>query len=197
MKKTDAGILWFGLGVFLIGVGWTGRGTEAFALELPMAPEARESVAPAAAESAAPAATESTAPAAAESIAESAPRLPAGERLEALKSADLAELKAAQEDCLKAAVELTEKVPELREQMRAAYEDARKNSPEIKALQQQIRDVEAKMEQTLRETPAVKEKMQAIEQAQADMMAELQLRTRLAGMIAAKEAAAPAQISEE
>lgn len=189
MKKTDAGILWFGLGVFLIGVGWTGRGTDAFALEPPMAPEARESVAPAAAESTAPAATES--------IAESAPRLPASKRLETLESADLAELKAAQEDCLKAAAVLTEKVPELREQMRAAYEDARKNSPEIKALQQQIRDLEAKMEQALQETPAVKEKMQAIEQAQQDVMAELQLRTRLAGMIAAKEAAAPAQISEE
>jgi hypothetical protein len=198
MKKTGAGLLWPRAALFLLGVCLAGRGPGAFALEMPTAPEMPQAAAPDAPAPAASAELPFTEAAAPEAVAESAPRIPASERLESLKSADLETLKAAQADCMKAAGELTEKVPALREQMRTAYEDARLNSPEAKALHQQIRDLEAKLEQTLRDAPAVKEQLQAIEQAQKDVLAELQLRTALEGMIAAKEDAAkdPAQISE-
>ena len=115
-----------------------------------------------------------------------APLPPPSERLEALKNADLATLKAAREDCIQAAQAYSEKIPELQRQVRAAYEDARLNSPEAQALRQQIAELEAKLAQTLRDAPAVREKQLAIGQAEQDMLAELQLRTTLGGMIAQK-----------
>jgi hypothetical protein len=188
LKKTSAGLLRFHLAVFLAGACWTGWGKGGLAAELPAMlrmPEAGAAVEP-----------ESIPAAAPESGAESVPRLPPGERLETLKSADVKTLKAAQADCLKAAKEFSEKGPELRRQMQKAYEDARLNSPEAKALQQQIRDLETQLEQTLRDAPGVREKLQAIQQAEQDMLAELQLRTALGGLIAAREQTDPAQIPE-
>ena len=97
---------------------------------------------------------------------------------------------------MKKAEELAEKIPELRRQLNEAYEDARLNSPDAKALRQQIRDLEARLEQTLVENPAVQEKQQAIDQAQKDMLEELQVRTQLGALIAAKEGRDPARSPE-
>ena len=196
MKKTGAGWLRFGAGLFLFGAGLTLGGASTFAQDVAVPHQTPARILPDALLPAEASAPESIEPSAPEVVAESAPRPPASERLEALKNADLETLRAAQEECLKAAVELTNKGPVLRREMREAYEEARLNSAESKALQQQIRDLEAKLEQTLKEMPAVKGKLQAIEQAQKDLLAEVTLRTTLAGMIAAKENADPAQAPE-
>lgn len=183
MKKTGAGILSFALGVFVLGGGLTGGGGATLAQDVVKAPEvATEAVAI----PTTPDVPASDAVAVPESTAISAPLPPPSERLEALKTADLATLKAAREDCIQAAQAYSEKIPELQRQVQAAYEDARLNSPEAQALRQQIAELEAKLAQTLRDAPAVKEKQLAIGQAEQDMLAELQLRTTLGGMIAQK-----------
>ena len=187
MKKTGAGILWFGLGIFVLGGGWMGVGGSALAQDIAQASEIATG---------ALAVPTSTDVPASDAVVDSAAVVdlaslpPPSERLEALKTADLAALKAAREDCIQAAQAYSEKIPELRRQIQAAYEDARLNSPEAQALRQQIAELEAKLAQTLRDAPAVREKQLAIGQAEQDMLAELQLRTTLGGMIAQKGGAA-------
>jgi len=107
-------------------------------------------------------------------------------RLEVFKSADLETLKAAQEECMKKASELSTKIPELRQQIKVAYDEARKNAPEIKEMEKQIRAMQANLEQAIGERPEIQEKLQAIEQTERDMLAELQFRTALGGLIARK-----------
>jgi len=196
MNKTCVVFLWSRAGIFLLGACLAGWGTGALATDFPIAPEMPKAVGPGAPESVAAVESESVSPAAPESVAESVPRLPANERLETLKSADLETQKAAQEDCMKAAEELSSKVPDLYQQMRAAYEAASQNDPAIQAMKRQIVDLQVQMEKALENHPAVLEKRQAIDQAQQDMLAELQLRTKLEGMIAAKEQEKPAQTPE-
>lgn len=126
------------------------------------------------------------------------PRPSPDERRAALQDADLAALRAAQDDCLKAAEEISTYVPELHKQMRQTYEDARQNDPVIQDLNRQIAELEARREQLLANHPAVLEKRRAIDQAQQNLLAELRLRTELEGRIAAREpaGAAPAEPAE-
>ena len=183
MKKTGAGVLWFGVGVFVLGGCWMGVGGAALAQDVAQSPKVAPSTMAAPILPDVPESDTVVDSATAEDLA---PLPPPSERLEALKTADLATLKAAREDCIKAAQAYSEKIPELRQQAQAAYEEARLNSPEAQALRQQIADLEAKLAQTLRDAPAVREKQLAIGQAEQDMLAELQLRTTLGGMIAQK-----------
>jgi hypothetical protein len=132
--------------------------------------------------------------ASAESIEVETPRVPVSERMAILKTADLESLKAAQNKCMLAAQELSAKGPVLRKQMSEAYEAA-KSSPEAVAMQQQIDELEKKLEQTLENSPVVQEKVRALAQANDEMLEELQLRTTLMNWIAAKDVA-PVQISE-
>jgi len=138
--------------------------------------------------------SESPEPASPVSIEEPSTRLPVAERMAVLKTADLETLKAAQDECMSAAQELSVKGPILRKQISEAYEAA-KSLPEAVALQKQIKDLEKKWEQTLQESPAVQEKIQELEETNDEMMQELKLRTTLAGWISSK-GAAPEQISE-
>ena len=177
MKKTGAGWLWFCAVVTGLNLTLTASAQEPVA-----APEA-SGPAGAGAENATP----DTPGPAAQIPAELENRLVVLQRLEALRSADLETLKAAQAECMKKAEEWAGKIPELRRQLNEAYEDARLNSPDAKALRQQIRDLEAQLEQGLVANPAVQEKQKAIDQAQQEMLAELQVRTQLGALIAAKE----------
>lgn len=186
MKKTGAGWLWFCAVVTGLNLMLTASAQETAAAPETSGPSAadEENVTP-------------DIPASAPQVpAELEPRLVVLQRLEALRSADLETLKATQAECMKKAEELAEKIPELRRQLNEAYEDARLNSPDAKALRQQIRDLEARLEQTLVENPAVQEKQQAIDQAQKDMLEELQVRTQLGALIAAKEGRDPARSPE-
>ena len=181
MSKTAAELMRSGLGLVLMGIALAAPGRDAFAQEgliAPAAPEAAELAAP-------------------ETAEEIPPPPPIAERMEALKSADLETLKAAQEECLKHARVLTEKIPELRRQIRETYEEARLNAPEALEIKRQIRELEAKLDRTLQDLPAVQEALQSIRQIEQDMLAELQFRTTLGGMIAAKEQAAPAAADVE
>ena len=125
-----------------------------------------------------------------------APRPTPDERLAKLQDADLAALRAAQEDCMQAAQEIATYVPELHRQMRQAYEDARQNDPAIQGLSRQIAELESQREQLLVNHPAVLEKRRAIDQAQQDMLAELRLRTTLEGRIAAQSDGMPVPAPE-
>ena len=211
LEKTGAGILWFGLGLFLLA-GW---GTPGFAqADAAVAADEAAAAESVPAETAAAPAPESAprpanagladlaalraASAAAESAAAEpapmpapAPRLSPEERLANLQDADLAALFAAQDDCLQAAEAISAYVPELHKQMRQAYEDARQNDPAIQGLTQQIAELEAQRERLLANHPAVLEKRRAIDQAQQDMLAELRLRTTLEGRIAAQDEETP------
>lgn len=180
MKTTGAVLSWLGMGLCL-AAAWPHPAAAQVvppAIKLPVAAAVAE--------------PETAAPPATEAVAESPPRLPPDQRLETLKSADLAALKAAADDCLRAAEELTKRIPELHREARAAFEEAR-SSPEAQAMQRQIKDLEAQLVRVLQNASAVLEKQRAIDRAQQDMLAELRLRTTLEGMIAAKESEPPAK----
>lgn len=125
-----------------------------------------------------------------------APRPTPDERLAKLQDADLAALRAAQEDCMQAAQEIATYIPELHRQVRQAYEDAQQNDPAIQGLSRQIAELESQREQLLVNHPAVLEKRRAIDQAQQDMLAELRLRTTLEGRIAAQSDGMPVPAPE-
>lgn len=173
IKKSGAVLLWLGLGLFLSGT-W---GTPALAQEN----SASET----------PAADAAPAPASARPF-----QAQVDQRLAALKTADLEALKQAKEECEKAAKELATKGPALRQAARAAYEDARLNSAEAKEIYRQIEELRQKMDQTLRELPAVKAKQDEVRQLEEALMVELQVRTGLSGLIAAREASAAAAGAE-
>lgn len=118
------------------------------------------------------------------------------QRLEALQSADLATLKDAYAQAEKKAQELAVKGPELRFAARAAYDEARLNSDVAKEIHQQRADLEKQLDQALRDLPEVKEKLEEIEDLEREMLAELRLRTVLAGLIAAREKEMPTPVSE-
>lgn len=118
------------------------------------------------------------------------------QRLEALQSADLATLKDAYAQAEKKAQELAVKGPELRYAARAAYEDARLNSEMAKEFHQRRTDLEQQLDQALRALPEVKGKLEEIEGLEREMLAELRLRTALAGLIAAREKEQPATVPE-
>lgn len=115
------------------------------------------------------------------------------QRLEPLRSANLEALKAAKEECWRKAQELGARGPELRRELRDAYEAARQNSDIAKDYQRRIAELEQQMEQALRDLPEVKAKLAELQQVERDMLVELQVRTALDGLIAAreKEAAQP------
>ena len=150
-----------------------------------------------AASAAAEAAAEAAEP---DSVPAPAARPTPEERLAKLQGADLAALRAAQDECMQAAQEISTYVPELHRQLRQTYEDVRENDPALQGLNRQIAELETQREQLLANHPAVLEKRRAIDQAQQDMLAELHLRSTLEGRIAAQadgtpvpEASAPAE----
>ena len=173
IKKSGAVLLWLGLGLFLSGT-WE---TPALAQEISASETPAAAVAPA--------------PPSARPF-----QAQVDQRLAALKTADLDALKQAKEDCEKAAKELATKGPALRKAAHAAYEEARLNSAEAKAIHAQIEELRQKLDQTLRELPEVKGKLEEIRQVEEALMVELQVRTGLGGLIAAREAGAAAAVPE-
>lgn len=141
-------------------------------------------------------ASESSEAAAPEIPVDFVPPAPAGERLEVLKTTDLATLKAAWDDCNQNLQKLAIQGPRLRIASRAAYEEARLNSDISKEIHRQIADLEQQLDQALRDLPEVKDKLGEIQQVEQAMLAEMNLRTTLAGMIAAREKADAASVSE-
>lgn len=127
-------------------------------------------------------------------VALGALQLQVNERIDPLRAADLETLKKAQEECWNKAQELADRGPELRREAREAYEDARLNSDVAKEYRQQITELEQQLDQALRDLPQVKDKLAEIQQVEREMLLELQVRTALAGMVAARESeAAPAE----
>ena len=180
MNKTGAGVVLPRAGLFLFGVFWLLWGMGSLAQEAPVAVDASES-----GEAAAP-----------EIPVDFVPPAPAGERLEVLKTADLATLKAAWDDCNQNLQKLAIQGPRLRMASREAYEDARLDSDISKEIHRQIADLEQQLDQALRNLPEVKDKLGEIQQVEQAMLAEMKLRTTLAGMIAELEKADAESVSE-
>jgi hypothetical protein len=109
------------------------------------------------------------------------------QRLDGLQSADLAVLEKAQAECWAQAQALGARGSELRQEARAAYEEARQDSELAKEYRRQIQELEDQMDQELRALPQVKGKLEEIQQVEQEMLVELQVRTALAGLIAAKK----------
>lgn len=109
------------------------------------------------------------------------------QRLDGLQSADLATLEKAQAECWAQAQALGARGSELRQEARAAYEEARQDSELAKEYRRQIQELEDQMDQELRALPQVKGKLEEIQQVEQEMLVELQVRTALAGLIAAKK----------
>ncbi len=111
-------------------------------------------------------------------------------RVDSLRTADWETLKKAQDECWEKAQTLGDRAPVLRHEAREAYEEARLNSEIAKDYRQQIATLEKQMDQALRDLPEVKDKLAEIQQVEREMLLELQVRTALAGMMAALESAA-------
>ena len=109
------------------------------------------------------------------------------QRLGDLRSADLATLEKAQAECWAQSQALGARGSELRQEARAAYEEARQDSELAKEYRRQIQELEDQMDQELRALPQVKGKLEEIQQVEQEMLVELQVRTALAGLIAAKK----------
>jgi len=112
MTNNGAGWWRFGVIVFLCGAGWTVAQTmaiseeKAIPLDVPEVEVASAFAPP----------------------AESLPQLSPEERLAELKTADLEAMKAAQQECIRAAQIYSERIPMLRRQAMEAMEEARKNA---------------------------------------------------------------------
>lgn len=179
MNKTGAGLLRSRTGHFLFGACLLAWGTGAFAQEAQAEADAPEAAA-AAPESAAPAAQ----------------RPSAADRVQALKSADLEALRAAWAQCNETAEALAVQAPQLRMASRKAYEEARLNSDIGKDFRRQMLELDGKLDQALRELPEVKDKLEEIQRVERSLLEELQFRTALAGVIAAREKDEAAAASE-
>ena len=172
MKKTGAVLFWLGACFVLSGTG----GVPAYAQKVPAVAE----------------------PAADASAAVAASPIPAlvAQRLETLKSADLDAWKKAKEECEKSARELAIQGPKLRGEARDAYENARLNSDVAKEIQKQMVELDQKLDQTLRDLPEVKSKLEEVQRTEQAMLVELQVRTALGSWIAAREKEAAAAAPE-
>ena len=180
MKMKGAGLMRSRAGVFLYGACLMAWGTGVLAQEAQVEADAS---AASAAES--------------ETLGEAAaPQLPAGDRLEALKSADLETLQAAWARCNEAAQTLAVQAPQLRMAARKAYEEARVNSDIGKDYRRQMSELDEKLDQALRELPEVKDKLEEIQRLERLLQEELRFRTALAGLIAAREKDGAAAVSE-
>ena len=174
MRKRGPDLLRSGVGILLLGAWGTGGWAQEIQIDSTL--DTRPTIM-----AAAPAPTETQEPV---EMAETPARLPAAERLAALQAADLDALQAARDEAMKAAQEYTEKIPELRQRLQQAFEEARTNSPEVKAMRQQIADLEVSITQYLQGLPQVTELTDAIRQAEQGMLEELNLRTALGELIA-------------
>ena len=174
MRKRGPDLLRSGVGILLLGAWGTGGWAQEIQIDSTL--DTRPTIM-----AAAPAPTETQEPV---EMAETPARLPAAERLVALQAADLDALQAARDEAMKAAQEYTEKIPELRQRLQQAFEEARTNSPEVKAMRQQIADLEVSITQYLQGLPQVTELTDAIRQAEQGMLEELNLRTALGELIA-------------
>lgn len=162
LKKSSAGLLRFPLAIGLAGVCLAAWGTGVFAQDVPVAPTAAGE-----------------------------PEIPfqakVAQRIEPLKSLDLDALRKAQAESTQSARDLAAKAPELRRAARDAYEEARLNSEAAKEIQKQRAELDQKLDQTLRDLPEVKDKLAEVQQVEQALLVELQVRTALAGLIAARE----------
>ncbi len=103
--------------------------------------------------------------------------------MEQYEGADLETLKKAYDEILLEARRSSERVPEVRRQVREAYEEARLNLPEALFIQQEIRELEAQLDRVLAESSPVRELLEEIERVQQDMLVKLDVRTALGTLI--------------
>lgn len=180
MKKAGAGILWFGMGAFVL------FGGAAFAQEALEAPAA-------AASEPAPAAT--AASAASPSFAEA--NAQAAARMESLQELELDELKGMLKQLNDSLPALGKKSSELSAELREARNKADREAEEVRALYKQIAEIQAQIAAVTDTLPGVREKLEAYNAAQATMFGEMQFRTKLMGLIRQKEQTGAATVSAE
>ena len=176
MRKTGAGILWFGLGVFVLGGCWMGVGGSALAQgpsEIPPVAAADETAA-------------TPAP-------EAAPAIPAAPDYEYTYPKKLAELNAADVSELRKKLEEVEAeiddvdIAASNAQIQAARTQAESDSPEVKALRAQIARLQEEIGQTIDRDPAVAAAAAGANRTHLEFMDRLNVRTGLLRLIAEKE----------
>lgn len=188
MKKAGAGALCFVVGLWLTGSVWAGEEGAAAAPE-----QAAEAVVEAVAVEAAPA-DEPVAEATADAVS---PRAKAAERLEAVKDLSLDELKGKLAETEAALPGLNQKLGELARAAQETRETAAANSPEIKDLYVQIRALHERIAALTETLPEVQKKTAEQTAVRAELLGEMDFRTRLMGLIRQKEAAEAAQTGAE
>ena len=179
MKKAGAGILWFGMGAFVL------LGGAAFAQDAQEAP-------PPAASEPAPAA-----PAASPALAFSNANAQAAARLEGLKELELDELKGMLKQLNDSLPALGKKSSDLSAELREARDKADREAAEIRELYKEIAALQAKIAAVTDTLPGVREKLEAYNAAQAAMFGEMQFRTKLMGLIRQKENAGAPPVAAE
>ena len=169
MKKTGAGLLLSRLGVFLLGAcvsGWGGSVS------------AQEAAEPAA---------EKPAP----GFSFSQANTQAAARLDSVKGKTADELR----ELLKATNEslpvLNKAASERNAELDAARNVADREAPEIRELYKTIEQLQVKIAAVTDTLPGVREKVEAYAAAQSALFEEMQFRTKLLGLISAKEASEP------
>ena len=170
MKKTGAGLLWSGLGVFVLGVCMSGAGGgSVFAQE------------------AAGTAAEKPAP----GFSFSQANTQAAARLDSVKGQTADELR----ELLKATYEslpvLNKAASERNAELDAARNVADREAPEIRELYKTIEQLQIKIAAVTDTLPGVREKVEAYAAAQSALFEEMQFRTKLLGLISAKETSEP------
>lgn len=175
MKKTGAGILWFGIGVFVLGGGWMGVGGSALAQGPSEIPPA------AAAESPATPAPEET------------PAIPAAAEYEYTYPKKLADLNEAD------VAELRRQLAEVETQIddvdvatanaliQTARDQAAANSAEVKALRAQIARLQEEIRLAIDRDAAVVAASAGANRTHLEFMDRLNFRTGLLRLIAEKE----------
>lgn len=176
MKKTGAGILWFGIGVFVLGGGWMGVGGAAFA----QGPAEIPPVAAAAEPPATPAPEETPAiPAAAEY------EYTYQKKLADLNEADVAELRQQLAE-VEAQIDDAD-IATANAQIQTARDQAAANSPEVKALRAQIARLQDEIRLAIDRDATVMTASAGANRTHMEFMDRLNFRTGLLRLIAEKE----------
>ncbi len=163
MKKTGAGLLWSRAALILFGVYWVSGGTGALGQE------------------------DTTASPPISSFSDANDKAEA--RLESVKGKTLDELQALLKATNESLPALGKAASERNNELQQARNVADREAPEIRALYKQIEDLQGKIAAVTDTLPGVREKLEIYNAAQSSLFEEVQFRTKLMGLIDAKEAA--------
>jgi len=179
MRKASAGVLCFVAVLWWAGSAWAGEEGAAAAPEVTSEPAVEAAAADVPAADAA------------------SPRAKAAERLEAVKDLSLDELKGKLAETEAALPGLNQKLGELARAAQETRETAAANSPEISELYLQVRALHERIAALTETLPEVQKKTAEQTAVRAELLGEMDFRTRLTGLIRQKESEEAARAGAE